>query len=96
MSFDTMLRAVTIACCAGCTLFWLYTFYYIAQVPEGDGTGFQWLAEVPLTAIFLFITCPAILLSQFPRAMPIAAGLAITSVILFAILWSQLLAEFAG
>jgi hypothetical protein len=55
MNFDAMLRAITIACRAGGTLFWLYTFYYIAQAPEGDGARFQWLAEVPLTAIFLRI-----------------------------------------
>ena len=30
------------------TLFWLYTFYFIAHVPPGDGTGFQWLAVFPL------------------------------------------------
>ena len=44
MNFDAMLRAVTITCCAGGTLFWLYTFYSIVQAPEGDGTGFRWLA----------------------------------------------------
>ena len=26
------------------TLFWLYTFYAIDHVPQGDGSGFQWLA----------------------------------------------------
>jgi hypothetical protein len=33
------------------TIFWLYTFYGIAQVPSGDGSGMQWIAIMPLGLI---------------------------------------------
>jgi hypothetical protein len=47
------------------TAFWLYTFYAIAQVPIGDGTGFQWLAVRPLGAIFLGPTLPSLCLRRW-------------------------------
>ena len=71
-----ILRIVTLACCAVGTLFWLYTFYHISQLPPGDGTGFQWIAEVPLTGIFLLLTLPALALSRSDRTIAFATLLA--------------------
>lgn len=88
------LRLVTLGLCAAATAFWMYTFHYIAQVPEGDGTGFQWIAEVPLTAIFLFAVLPALIMSFFEKAMAVATTFAVVAVVLYAILWMQLLEEF--
>ena len=88
------LRYLTLALCAAATAFWIYTFYAIAQLPAGDGSGFQWIAEVPLTAIFLFAVLPAALMSIFQKTIPVAAMFAVAAVILYAVLWMQLLEEF--
>jgi len=88
------LRLFTLGLCAAATAFWIYTFYAIAQLPEGDGTGFQWIAEMPLSAIFLFAVLPAAILSIFQKTIPVAAIFAVAAVILYAVLWMQLLEEF--
>ena len=77
------------------TLFWIYTFYWISKLPPGDGTGFQWIAEVPLTAVFIFLTFPAVILTLFSRTAWLAAILGILNLAAFATLWLQLTAEFA-
>jgi hypothetical protein len=86
----------TIAFASGVTgtLFWIYTFYWISKVPPGDGTGFQWLAEVPLTAIFVFLTFPAVALAISRSTAWLGAILGILNLIAFAVIWSQLMAEF--
>jgi len=88
------LRLVTLGLCVAATAFWVYTFYAIAQLPEGDGTGFQWIAEVPLTAILLLAVLPAAIMSFFQKTIPVAAMFAVAAVILYGILWLQLLEEF--
>lgn len=88
------LRITALACGAAGTLFWLWTFHFISQLPEGDGTGFQWIAAMPLTGIFLCCALPAILLAPSSRLTPLAAGLGVVGVVLFALLWMQLLNEF--
>lgn len=94
MASSNKLRLATLLVCLAAMLFWLYTFYHIAQLPVGDGSGFQWIAEVPLTAIFLFVILPAFGLAWFSRTLAVAAGLAVIGVGLYAILWTQLLTEF--
>lgn len=89
------LRFIALAACAAATLFWFYTFWHIAQLPAGDGTGFQWLGEAPLTAIFAACVVPAFLLSRKDGTVAVAAGLGLLSLVLYALLWRQLLSEFA-
>lgn len=91
---NQMLRRVTFGLCAAATAFWIYTFYHIAQLPVGDGTGFQWIAEMPLSAIFLFAVLPALIMAFFEKTLPVAATLAVAAVLLYGILWMQLLEEF--
>jgi len=55
-----LLRAVVLAVAGAGTLFWLYTFYGIAQVPMGDGSGMQWVAVMPLGLVFVVFTLPAL------------------------------------
>jgi hypothetical protein len=43
------------------TLFCIMQIYSTAQLPEGDGTGMQWIILTPLAALFLFIVLPAFL-----------------------------------
>ena len=76
------------------TLFWLYTFYAIDHVPQGDGTGFQWLAVFPLGAIFAVFFLPAWLLVAIGRFPRFTFALGVGGLIAFAVVWMQLLAEF--
>ncbi len=76
------------------TLFWLYSFYAIAHVPPGDGTGMQWLAVFPLAAIFGLFFVPAWILVAIGRLLKFAAVLGIAGLIAFGIIWLQLLNEF--
>lgn len=89
------LRTITLASGILGTLFWIYAFYWISRLPQGDGTGFQWIAEVPLTAVFVFLTFPALALSITSKTGWIAAILGILNLAAFAVLWLQLTAEFA-
>ncbi len=76
------------------TLFWLYTFYAIDHVPMGDGTGFQWLALIPLGFVFAVFFVPAWLLIAIGWLPRFTAALGICGLIAFAVVWTQLLAEF--
>lgn len=75
------------------TLFWLYTFYYIANVPPGDGTGFQWLAVFPLGMVFGLFFLPAWLLVAIGRLPRFTTIVGLSGLIAFAIIWAQLLNE---
>lgn len=76
------------------TLFWLYTFYAIDHVPMGDGTGFQWLAVIPLGFVFAVFFVPAWLLVAIGWVPRFTAALGVCGLIAFAVVWVQLLAEF--
>ena len=76
------------------TLFWLYTFYGIAQVPSGDGSGMQWIAIMPLGLIFVVLTLPALIFAWANFLLRFAIVLGITGLIAFALLWNELLKEF--
>jgi hypothetical protein len=76
------------------TLFWLYTFYAIDHVPQGDGTGFQWLAVFPPGGIFAIFFLVAWLLVAIGRLPRVTIALGIAGLITFAVVWMQLLAEF--
>ena len=76
------------------TLFWLYTFYFIAHVPQGDGSGFQWLAVFPLGMIFAFFFLPAWLMVAIGRLPRFTMVFGLCGLIAFAIIWAQLLHEF--
>ena len=86
-------RSAAIVAATG-TLFWLYTFYYIANVPPGDGTGFQWLAVFPLGMVFGAFFLPAWLLVAISRLPRFTTALGLCGLIAFAIIWAQLLNEF--
>jgi hypothetical protein len=75
-------------------LFWLYTFYGIAQVPAGDGTGFQWIAVMPLGMIFFVLTLPALVLGLRGRLLWLSLVLGCAGLAAFAALWMQVLNEF--
>lgn len=60
----------------------------------GDGSGFQWLAQVPLTGIFLFGMVPAFVLAIPRKSAWVAAIFGIGGLIAYAIVWMQLLEEF--
>jgi hypothetical protein len=76
------------------TLFWLYTFYGIAQVPAGDNSGFQWIAVIPLGLIFLVLSLPSLILALINRLLWTSLVLGFIGLIAFAYMWSELLGEF--
>ena len=41
------------------TAFCIVQIYRTAQLPQGDGTGMQWVILTPLAMLFLFIVVPA-------------------------------------
>src|SRR5262245_49994542 len=88
------LRIAALVLAAVGTLFWLYTFYGIAQVPAGDGSGFQWIAVMPLGMIFFSLTFPALLLALLGHLLRLAIVLGIVGLVAFAVVWGQLLQEF--
>lgn len=87
-------RKVALAVAGVGTLFWLYTFYGIAQVPTGDGSGFQWIAVIPLGFIFLVLTLPALILALADRLLWFSLILGCVGLVAFAYLWKELLGEF--
>jgi hypothetical protein len=89
-------RLAAMALAAAEIVFWLYAFFYISRHANPLSDGLEWAAMVPLTGIALFLAFPALVLSPFRRAAWIAAGLAIAAAIADAVVWIQILGEFAG
>ncbi|MCA1550757.1 hypothetical protein I6F36_28400 [Bradyrhizobium sp. BRP19] len=87
-------RKIAALVAAAGTLFWLYTFHYIANVPPGDGSGFQWLAVFPLGMVFGAFFVPAWVLVAIGRLPRFTTAVGICGLIAFAIIWAQLLNEF--
>lgn len=94
MPFRANFRRIAAAVAAAGTAFWFYTFHAIADVPPGDGTGFQWLAVIPLGMIFGLFFLPAWLLVAIGRLPRLAVALGVCGLIAFAVVWAQLLQEF--
>ena len=88
------LRAAALAVSIAGTLFWLYTFYGIAQVPAGDGSGFQWIAVVPLGLVFFVFTFSALVCAWNGQFLWAALVIGCAGLIAFALLWNELLGEF--
>ena len=80
------------------TLFWFWTFSYIGARANPMGDGMEWLAEVPMTAIFLALTLPALLLARRGqgRSLILAAVLVLASAAANALIWSEIVAEIGG
>ena len=91
---DLNFRKLAAAVAAVGTLFWLYTFYFIAHLPLGDGTGFQWLAVIPLGTVYGVFFLPLWLLVAIGRLPRFSALLGFCGLIAFAVIWAQLLEEF--
>nr|QIG94043.1 hypothetical protein G6P99_17150 [Bradyrhizobium sp. 6(2017)] len=87
-------RRIAAVLAAAGTLFWLYIFYAIAHVAPGDGSGFQWLAVIPLGMIFGLFFLPAWLMVAIGRLPRFTAALGAGGLIAFAVIWAQLLQEF--
>jgi hypothetical protein len=96
---NTRLRLLTRAVAGIETLFWLYTFYYIARHANPLGDGMEWLGEVPLTIIVLTLVVPALILAVighwYALATKLAALLVAGALAADVVVWAQLLGEFA-
>lgn len=99
MITNARLRLAVFAAAGAQTLFWLYTFYYIAGRANPRGDGMEWLAAVPMTIIFLALVMPTLILGalgfRYALATKLAAGFAAVAFIANAIVWTQILGEFA-
>jgi len=93
-SKNSLLRTVAFVVAGVGTLFWLYTFYGIAQVPVGDGSGFQWVAVMPLGLIFVVFTLPALVMAWKGHFLWVALAVGGAGLVAFALLWNELLSEF--
>lgn len=91
---NSYLRAAALAVSTVGLLFWLYTFYGIAQVPAGDGSGFQWIAVIPLGLVFFVFTFPALVCALSGKFLWAALVIGFAGLIAFALLWNELLGEF--
>ena len=89
-----LLRGAALLVALAGTLFWLYTFYAIAQMPLGDGSGFQWVTVLPLSMVFLLFTFPALTLARDGHRLGLALVLGLNGLAAFAVLWFELLSEF--
>ena len=80
------------------TLFWFWTFSYIGARVNPRGDGMEWLAEVPMSVIFLALTLPALLLARRGqgRSLILAAVLVLASAAANALIWSEIVAEIGG
>jgi hypothetical protein len=87
------LRLATMALVVAELLFWAYTFYYIGRHPKLNGTGLEIIAMIPMTAIALFLTLPALLLTFVRRALWFAFGLALLAGAADLATWGQVVAE---
>ena len=88
------LRAAALTAAIAGLLFWFYTFYGIAQVPAGDGSGFQWIAVMPLGLVFIVFTLPALVCAWNNQFLWAALVLGCAGLVAFALLWKELLGEF--
>jgi hypothetical protein len=96
---NARLRLITLAVAGIETLFWLFTFYYIHRQANPRGDGMEWLGEVPLTAIVVILVVPALILAAighwYQLATKLAALLVAGALVADAVVWAQLLGEFA-
>ena len=76
------------------TVFWIYTFHAIDNVPPGDHAAFRMLATYVLAAIFWLFFGPAWLLVAIGRWPRFTTGLAVAGLIVFAVVWMQVSQEF--
>jgi hypothetical protein len=89
-------RLAAMALSAAEIVFWLYAFFYISRHANPLGDGPEWAAMAPLTLTALCLAFPALVISPFRRAAWIAAGLAIAAGIADAVVWVQVLGDFAA
>jgi hypothetical protein len=95
MSFKALsFRKIAALIALSGTVFWIYTFHAIANVPPGDHAVFRMLATFVLGAIFLLFFAPAWLLVAIGRLPRFTTGLGIAGLIAFAVVWMQVLQEF--
>ncbi len=92
------LRTLVLVGAGAETLFWFWTFSYIGARVNPRGDGMEWLAEVPMSVIFLALTLPALLIARrgHGRILILAAVLVLASAAANALIWSEIVAELAG
>jgi hypothetical protein len=100
MAWNRNYYGATIAVIVAESLLWLYSFRYIGAHSNPLGDGMEWLAAVPLTAVFVALVVPAAISALlgwwFVWAAKLAAGLAALAVVVDVVLWIEIIGEFNG
>ena len=70
--------------------FWLYSIYFIKGHDDLNGSGLEVIAMIPITAITLFLTLPALSLSLVRRTLWFAFGLAVLAGVADIAIWARI------
>jgi len=86
----------TILAIAGAqAMFWLYTIYYVIARANPKGDGFELVAIMPMSLIFLVFVLPAFLKARAGRSLKAAAILCLIGLAANFFVWAQILSELA-
>jgi formate-dependent nitrite reductase membrane component NrfD len=88
-------RVLVLALAALQAAFWGYAFYYIGERTNPWGDVLEWLPVGPVTVIFLGLVVPALTMGIMNRALRTATILLVAALAANAVVWSQIVAEFA-
>ena len=88
-------RWTIMAIAAAQTLFWLYTIYYVIVHASPKGDGFELVAIMPMSVIFLAFGLPAFLKARAGRSLKVAAILCLIGLAANFLVWAQILSELA-
>ena len=89
-------RWTVLALAGAQTLFWIYTIYYVISHADPKGDGFQFVAIMPMSFIFILLVLPALMMGLNRRETPrVPAILCLLGIAANFIVWGQILSEFA-
>jgi uncharacterized membrane protein YpjA len=88
-------RWTIMAIAAAQAVFWLYTIYYVIARANPKGDGFELVAIMPMSLIFLVFVLPAFLKARAGRSLKAAAILCLIGLAANFFVWAQILSELA-
>jgi len=89
-------RATIIALAGAQGLFWIYTIYYIISHANPKGDGFELVAIMPMSIIFIMLVLPALMMGLNKReTLRIPTILCLLGLVANFIVWGWIVAEFA-
>lgn len=87
-------RITIVAIAAAQTLFWIYTIYHIISRADPKGDGFELVAIMPMSLIFILLVLPALMMGVNKREnLLMPAILCILGLLANFFVWGQILSE---